>query len=479
MFTIPTLIHKSGLYLLLALFTCQQVKAQDPSCACRKTLEEVIQKTTTNYPGYPIIINASNQHYFHQLTDSLRIAADTANDLSCFSILQTWISYFRDKHLALVFKDSPENTDLIRHTFANAPRYNLSKDSLVRSWQPGKDLSLEGIWAIHGLYEVAIVKDKDRYLGIITTGDNIYWTQGQVKFELIPQGDHNYLGILYNRLHLADTFHTYIDDNTYSLDLKGSLWNRTYPALPAHYKGIPADSFYFAKIDSNTTILRLPSFDLKYKVLIDSLITSNFQTITHTDHFIIDLRGNMGGYNLCYEKLLPLIHTDTVISEGGLIQATEENIGLYKEVLQNPSFPQHNKLLVTKLIDNLNKHKNGLFLAAGDTTAYAPGYAQPGKVGLLMNEGCGSAAEFLILDAKQSKKVTLFGKRSTGAVDYVNLVGPRALSCSRYILWCPTARSTRLPQHPLNNTGIIPDVDIPNHVNWINFVQQYLENQEI
>ena len=225
-------------------------------------------------------------------------------------------------------------------------------------------------------------------------------------------------------------------------------------------------------------MLRLPSFDLKYKPLIDSLITGNLDTIINTPHLIIDLRGNLGGYNLCFEKLLPLIHTDTVISVGMEIKATKENIDLYKELLKNKDFPQKDKEFINKMLNDLKKSGNEYYPTAADTTIYRNLYPKLEKVALLINENCASATEFLILNAKQSKKVTLFGKRSAGIVDYYNLVGPRVLSCSRFILWCPTARSARLPQHPIDNIGIMPDVEIPDQVNWINFVEQYLSNRD-
>lgn len=479
MFNYPAIIRLFGLYLLLNLFYPTLTYAQIKSCNCRSTFDEVIGKVEHNYPGYPIKITAANEAVFNQFTDSLRNIADTANAVTCFSILQSWTGYFKDRHLALVFKPVPENKALINEIFSNSENFPLSRDSLLKKWATGTDYPLEGIWSLSGLYEVAIIKKDSGYRGIILKGDNTYWKPGQVKFELQPAGKGNWKAAQYNQYHMEDTFSTYVDENSYIMDLKSYKWEKIFPGQSGQ-RSIPADSFYFAKTDSNNAILRLPSFELPYKKLIDSLITGNFYTITHTPHLIVDLRGNSGGYNICFEKLLPLLYTDPVITHGPVVKASAENIRLYEVMLKSALFPDDKKGPFIRMVKNLKKNKNGYYQPPSDTTTFPQIYAQPEKVGFLMDEGCASATELLILDAKQSKKVTLFGKRSAGVVDYLNLVAPRPLSCSRFLLWIPTARLASVPQHPIDNTGILPDVEIPFHENnWINYAQQYLENLDI
>lgn len=477
MFTVPTLIRLCCLYLFVSLFSLHTVYAQSSNCDCRGNLEEVITKVKDNYPGYDIKITPEQIPLFRQFTDSLMKMADTARANTCYPILQAWLSYFNDKHLTILFSNSPENTELIRNTFANAYSYPLSKDSILKKWAIIPPISLEGLWNA-GKNQVAIIKKENAYLGIMTKVDNVFWAPGQIKFELKNMGGQKWGGVIYSRYHERDTFTAYLNEQTTFLDLKGTKWTKEYPSAISSHTTLPTDSFYFAKTDSINALLRLPSFDLKYKPLIDSLITTNLLTITRTPHLIVDVRGNLGGFNLCFEKLLPLIYTDTVISTGLVIKATNENIRLYKELLTDKNLPKKDKISVTKLIKTLKKHRNGYYQEPDIFTTFGQIYPQPKKVALLIDEGCASATEFLILKAKQSKKVTLFGKRSAGIVDYSNLVGPRALSCSRFILWCPTARSGRLPQHPIDNIGIMPDVEIPDQVNWVNFVQQYLANQD-
>ncbi|OMP80324.1 S41 family peptidase [[Flexibacter] sp. ATCC 35208] len=478
MFNYPAIIRLFGLYLLLNLFYPPLTYAQTKSCSCRSNFDEVIAKVEHNYPGYPIKITAVNEAAFEQFTDSLRNIADTANAVTCFTILQSWTGYFKDRHLALVFKDIPENKDLINEIFSNSESFPLSKDSLVKKWAIAPDYPLEGIWSLSRMYEVAVIKKDSGYQGIILKGDNTYWKPGQVKFELQPDGNANWKATQYNQYHMPDTFTAFVDEQAYIMDLKSYKWEKTFPGQMGQ-KSIPADSFYFSRIDSNNAILRLPSFELPYKKLIDSLITNNLYTITHTPHLIVDIRGNYGGFNICFEKLLPLIYTDPIITQGPVVKATTENIRLYEVMLKSPLFPDDKKPPFIRMVKNLKKNKNGYYQPPADTTIFPQVYAQPEKIGFLMDEGCASATELLILDAKQSKKVTLFGKRSAGVVDYLNLVAPRPLSCSRFLLWIPTARLASVPQHPIDNTGILPDVEIPYQENWVNYAQQYLENLNI
>lgn len=478
MFKYPALIRLFGLYLLLNLFYPPLTQAQMKSCNCRITFDEVVGKVEHNYPGYPIKITAANKAAFEQFTDSLRNIADTANAVTCFSILQSWTGYFKDRHLALVFKNIPENKGLINQIFSNSICIPLSKDSLLKKWSAGCDYPLEGIWTQGKLYEVAVIKKGTGYKGIILRGDTTYWKPGQVKFELQPYVAPTWKATQYNQYHMQDTFTTYVDESAYIMDLKSSKWEKIFPGKP-DIKSIPTDSFYFSKIDSNNAILRLPSFELPYKSLIDSLITINFNIITNTPHLIVDLRGNYGGYNICFEKLLPLLYTNPIITNGPVVRATSENIQLYEMMLKSPLFPKNEKAPFRSMVKNLKKNKNGYYQPPADTTIFPQIYSQPEKIGILMDQGCSSATELLILDAKQSKKVTLFGKRSAGIVDYLNLVAPRPLSCSHFLLWIPTARLASVTQHPIDNIGILPDVEISLHENWINYTQQYLENLEV
>lgn len=477
MFKTQALIRRINLCLILLLSIITSNLAQTPSCNCRNELEELIQTTETNYPGYTFKVTASNRIHYQAFTDSMRQLADADTFPHCIQVLQSWLSYFKDKHLAIVFNDKMVDRAMIIKAFADAPTIPLSRDSLLKEWQSAPANSLEGYWSMAGLYEVAIVKTPNGYSGVIIKADSAFWTPGQVRFTLTPQKPGIWSVSLANRYHNIDTFTCPIDESNRIFYLKGIQLKKITPGTAETI--ISRDSFFITRQDSNTVICRLPSFDLHDKKLIDSLITSNFHLMTHTRHLILDLRGNLGGFSLSFEKLLPLIYTDTIRSTGVFIKSTSANIRLYENILTDQLLPGKEKHYINSLIAGLKSNENGYLREPDEIYSSPVIYTHPEKVSILMDGGCSSATEMFILKAKQSKKVTLFGQRSAGIMDYSDLVGPRALSCPYLVLWCPTSRSARLPQYPIDNIGIMPDVEISSQENWIDFVQQYLTKQDL
>jgi C-terminal processing protease CtpA/Prc len=105
-------------------------------------------------------------------------------------------------------------------------------------------------------------------------------------------------------------------------------------------------------------------------------------------------------------------------------------------------------------------------------------------VGIIINDGVASSAEQFLLDAKQSSKVLLFGNCNTaGVLDYSNAITEK-LPSGKFELTFPMTRSRRLPDHPIDNIGISPDVYVPYPANyqlfdrldqWVYFVKDYLE----
>ena len=111
-------------------------------------------------------------------------------------------------------------------------------------------------------------------------------------------------------------------------------------------------------------------------------------------------------------------------------------------------------------------------------------YPMPRNVGIIINERNASSAEQFLLAAKESDKVILFGNNNTaGVLDYSN-VSTIPFPSNNYQLRCPTTRSRRLPENPIDNIGIAPDVIIPFPAtkqlyekldDWVYFVKNYLE----
>jgi len=92
-----------------------------------------------------------------------------------------------------------------------------------------------------------------------------------------------------------------------------------------------------------------------------------------------------------------------------------------------------------------------------------------------VDKKCGSSTEKFVRDAKQSKNVKIMGTTTFGAVDYVSVMEFK-IDCPDYSLYMPTVRMMRLPDYPIDNIGIQPDIFLDKFVNdWIKYAKDYLE----
>jgi C-terminal processing protease CtpA/Prc len=208
-------------------------------------------------------------------------------------------------------------------------------------------------------------------------------------------------------------------------------------------------------------------------------------------NLIIDIRNNGGGQDSFYSELIRLVYTKPYESKGVEWYATEGNIKTFEDALKQGEIRDEEEgiLWTNALVEAMRKNVGGYVTHPYDLKENTicqedSVYKMPGKVGIIINEGNGSSAEQFLLAARQSDKVILFGNCNTaGVLDYSN-VTPNPLPSNKYQLWCPMTRSKRLPDNPIDNIGISPDVIIPFPAtgqlydkldSWVYFVKNYLE----
>lgn len=81
----------------------------------------------------------------------------------------------------------------------------------------------------------------------------------------------------------------------------------------------------------------------------------------------------------------------------------------------------------------------------------------PRQILFLADKEVGSASEALLFAARQSKKVKIMGTPTYSVLDYASARGID-LKLSNRMLVLPTNRSVRLPEYPIDNIGIQPDI---------------------
>lgn len=244
--------------------------------------------------------------------------------------------------------------------------------------------------------------------------------------------------------------------------------------------------FTYKRIDENSILLRIPDFDWNSKAMIDSLILKNISEITSTPILIIDLRGNGGGTDYSYLELLPLIYTNPYESKGVEWWASQGNIEFFEKALKEGTIKKGKEEDTKLFLETLKKHPNNFVQTdKSDTVVRDKIYAMPQFVGVIVDDYCASSCEQFVLAAKNSSKTTIFGTQTLGVLDYSNSV-PENLLTEGFRIRYPMTRSSRLPDYPIDNIGIKPDVEINLPINlntksdidsWVNFVNDYLKKK--
>ncbi|WPQ63787.1 S41 family peptidase [Chitinophaga sancti] len=88
--------------LLTIILSSYLFPAIAQECACKSSLQYLIDKVAKNYIGFPDKVTTANEKQYHAFTDSLMKVSDTASMPVCFSILQKWTTFFQDKHLMVI-----------------------------------------------------------------------------------------------------------------------------------------------------------------------------------------------------------------------------------------------------------------------------------------------------------------------------------------------------------------------------------------
>lgn len=242
----------------------------------------------------------------------------------------------------------------------------------------------------------------------------------------------------------------------------------------------------FKQIDSTTLLFRIPDFSWNSKPIIDSLIRTNYELITRTPILIIDLRGNGGGIDYSYLELLPFLYTHPYESKGVEWLASQGNIKYFKNALESGKIRKGHEDDVINQIRIMKENINS-FISLDSTELIERDsiFEFPQKIGLIINDFCASSCEQFILAGKNSSKTIVFGTNTLGVLDYSNSV-PVSLPIENISLRYPMTRSQRLPDYPIDNIGIEPDVKInlPDNLNvrdeiddWVLFVKEYLEKE--
>lgn len=459
--------------LLIVILMPHFLLAQD--CTCSGQLEWLIKTFSENDAGFQYIIDQKGEEAYRQHNTSYREKVKSTSKITdCGPLLYQWTQFFRSGHVGIKLLSTSETlsntlTDAeIIEKYNNTEKYLLSTDSLATLLDKLTIPGVEGIWQ-NGRYKIGIIKDiKNQhrdYVGFIITADSVYWKTSQIKLELF-YGETNKLfnTNFFMQDHSANKLKTRLVGNNL-LKTGDIFWKRVYPAYPndkkaqLYFKTIITRKAYLQYINENTSLLRIPSFSRTNKKHIDSLLSANHELLTSTENLVIDVRNNGGGSDASYYNILPYLYTNPIQTVGVQYLSTPLNNSRMKQLIKDPDFSKANKIWFRKSLKKLNNNL-GKFVNLDEKPVTARKFDQvfeyPAKVAILINEYCGSTTEEFLLAAKQSGKVKLFGKTTSGVLDISNQHFVKSPCGDIELVYCIT-KSNRIPDFAIDGVGIQPD----------------------
>jgi len=438
------------------------------NCACEQALIQLIQKVESEYPGFQD--KTKDKLVYNNYKETLLIKARTIQEPACIGLLRSYKDFFKDGHIAIYPVEEEQNVQLNKMP-DNKVAITLKEfqNLLLNTTDP-----LEGVWR-SGTYKVGIVKMNNEYQGFIIEADTAYWKANEIKFRLFENGKANYYlrdhSLSEETYELVDGWVLYFNYSRYYKELpKPKLSESEIKSRINEIEGC-----YFKKVSDKTVLLCLSSFEHNYVERIEKLLADNKKAIESSENLIIDVRNNLGGTYDAYDEIFPYILTKNIRGLGMEFMVTQTLI----DGIESWYDDEEGKKKANEWI-TLFKGKMGEFVNTDTTDIYINEIKlaehSPKQVVILVNRRTASSGEAFVFDARQSKKVKILGTPTYGALDYGS-ASFFNFGCKNYKLMMPTWRSMRLPEYPIDNIGIQPDIYLDKSVkDWVRFAVDYLEN---
>jgi len=482
-------MKKRNLFLIIFLFTTTFSFAQN--CDCKANYEWVKKTFEENDAGFQYTLEIKGEQAYADHNKRILDKVQNAKTLSeCTPILYEWLKFFRSGHIAinLIEQTQQTNTTKSENQFSNWETYTIKTEDFKKYLDKKKVSDYEGIWETEP-YKIGIKKEGDKYIGFIVESGAETWEKGQVKLKFSITED-KINSVFYMRDHSA------VESNDVAMTGKNHLkignfnLSRIYPKTEdepkyvQYFKALNARQPYIEQLNETTLYLRIPSFDISYKTKIDSILNENKEKILTTKNLIVDIRNNGGGSDGSYREIIPYLYTNPVRTVGVEFLSTKLNNQRMLDFISKPEygFDENGKKWAKEMFDKLER-KLGQFVNLNEHIVSEDKkdtiYPFPQNVGIIINKANGSSAEQFLLEAKQSKKVKLFGVTTHGVLDISNMyfvISP----CNEFQLGYSLSRSMRIPDFTIDEKGIQPDYYIDKSIpqyEWTNYVNEILNGQ--
>ncbi|NIG54990.1 S41 family peptidase [Chitinophaga sp. Cy-1792] len=467
------------LFVMTLLLAAQPGYTQ--SCNCESNFKWMKKTFEENDAGFSYVLDKKGKDAYevHNQQILKRVKAAKSNE-ACLAVMTDWLRFFRKGHSYVrLTKPAPAAKPVSPATWEMQSVDTVKfKEQLSLSKQPG----FEGIWHT-GVYSIAIIRKGDQYIGSIVSAEAPTWKPGMVKLRINTAKD-TLNSVYYMRDFSAVTSNKVMTLGRNYLQLGSTILKRTYPenfkddaVITEYCNSLGASVPFLVKRNDNTFYLRIPSFDRSNLGIIDSLMKANKQELVKTRNLIVDIRGNGGGSDATYGPLFPFLYTNPIRGVGVEYYSTKLNNQRMLDFINKPEygFGAEEKAWAKKAYDKLEEHLgefvnlNGRIVSV-DTLPEK--YPNPQQVAIIIDENNGSTAEQFLLEAKQSRKVKLYGVTTFGVLDISNMY-EQVSPCKDITLGYCLTRSLRIPDFTIDAKGIQPDYYIDRSIpsyEWVNFV---------
>jgi hypothetical protein len=464
---------------------------QTDSCHCALNLEDLIQKTETNYIAYHQKIKDKSEpaRLYERFKKGLTQEALKSSQQECIKILKKYTSYFNDGHL-FVF-ETPLYTKEELAGFQNAVQtHPLSETEAIQYFTKNKSRldAIEGIWyGPNQGYKIAVIKKPgtaQTFIAVVLETKNALWKPGFIKASFTKKGT-KYTSVYYTGNFTPAEYEIGIHKNAVMNIGPLIYFGKTYPVSreQAYLNKNDASLPTITKLDADHVLVSIPSFLVEYPYM-DSLVKAHQKDITSAKNLLIDIRGNAGG-NAVYFPLINLYYTKPHQDSHGLALSSPNTIRYFEaSSARRTKQPGDTGLDVYARVakdmkENPGKIVNGPAWKKDSNNIIFP---LPQNVSILTDRACASAAESFIIHSKgYSDRVTTFGDNTYGMIDYTSTTG-MSLLCPKqnYFFGYPTSTlHKRIPANGYNEKGIPPDVRIDDkETDKIQFILNWLKAKD-
>ena len=458
------------LFLIAVSVVVLAYPAKGQTCTCESNFVWVKKTFEENDAGFQYIID-NKGHAAYNIHNQLMLEKiKTARTLTeCTELLSEWLKFFRSGHIGV---QATTNNAFV------SEKYKIDFSQFEKYISEKKEADFEGIWAT-GVSKIGIKKDGNNYVAFFMESELEARKPEDVLLRITPDGN-SFKTISHHNI--GDP--KFIGKN--NLQFEGmNIWKRLSPVFSEepdfenYYKSVLSRNPYLEELNATTLYLRIPSFQIENKPAIDKLLADNKDIIMKTENLIIDLRNNGGGTSLSFNELLPFIYTNPIRQIGVEFLSTELNNKRSVEYSNNTNFDEKTRQWYKSNYDKLQRKLGEFVNLSGNEVSisqYDTIYEYPKNVGIIIDRGCASATEHFLLNAKQSKKVKLFGTSTYGMLDIANTYYVES-PCKEFTLTYGLSRNLGLSEMAFDDIGIQPDffIDktIPQH-KWVEFVNEIL-----